>query len=194
MIRGHHDNYQGWIDKKQLEPVDEVPPIKGMIDLAAVVLSPQILPAGAYLRSKDSSVNSDHQKRTITESAMLFHHCPYLWGGRTAFGIDCSGLTQLSARLAGISISRDASQQVEHGEAITFVGEAANGDLAFFDNAEGRIIHVGIILRDVKKPDDLEIIHASGKVRIDRLDHQGIFNKEIGKYTHNLRMIRRIVK
>jgi len=112
---------------------------------------------------------------------------PYLWGGKNPFGIDCSGFTQLVFKLNGHKISRDASQQVELGSPLSFVEEAEAGDLAFFDNEEGKIVHVGILL------DNQTIIHASGKIRIDKFDHYGIFHSEIKKYSHNLRVIKRIL-
>jgi len=115
-----------------------------------------------------------------------------LWGGRTAMGIDCSGFTQLVFSLNGISIPRDAYQQADIGTTVTFTEESQTGDLAFFDNAEGRIIHVGIILRD--SDNGCRIIHASGKVRIDALDHQGVFHSEQLVYTHKLRIIKRILQ
>jgi len=123
----------------------------------------------------------------IIENAYMYLHSPYLWGGRTPFGIDCSGFTQMVFKLAGIRLKRDAWQQAEQGSLIHLVEEARQGDLAFFDNAEGKIIHVGILLPNNK------IIHSSGKVRIDSLDHHGIFNLESKKYTHNLRLIKRFV-
>ncbi len=125
--------------------------------------------------------------RGIVENAYMYLHSPYLWGGRTPFGIDCSGFTQLVYKLAGIRLKRDAWQQAEQGTLIHLIDEARQGDLAFFDNEEGKITHVGIIL-----PNN-QIIHASGKVRIDSLDHHGIFNTETKKYTHNLRIIKRFV-
>jgi cell wall-associated NlpC family hydrolase len=123
----------------------------------------------------------------IIENAYMYLHSPYLWGGRTPFGIDCSGFTQMVYKLAGIRLKRDASQQAEQGTLINLIDEARQGDLAFFDNEEGRIIHVGIMLPNNK------IIHASGKVRIDSIDHHGIYNLETKKYTHNLRIIKRFV-
>jgi len=123
----------------------------------------------------------------IVENAYMYLHSPYLWGGRTPFGIDCSGFTQMVYKLAGIKLKRDAWQQAEQGSLIHLVDESKPGDLAFFDNEEGRIVHVGIILAKN------QIIHASGKVRIDSLDHHGIFNQESKKYTHNLRLIKRFV-
>lgn len=107
--------------------------------------------------------------------------------GRAFFAVDCSGFTQLVYKVHGIKIPRDASQQAEVGEALTFVEETQPGDMAFFENAEGKIIHVGIMLENQK------IIHASGKVRIDTLDSTGIFNKEMNKHTHKLRVLRSVI-
>jgi cell wall-associated NlpC family hydrolase len=112
---------------------------------------------------------------------------PYLWGGKSPFGIDCSGFTQMVYKLCGIKILRDAKQQAQQGSALSFIEEAVPGDLAFFDNEEGKIIHVGIVLKNNK------IIHASGCVRIDTLDHQGIYNASAKTYTHNLRVIKNIL-
>lgn len=111
---------------------------------------------------------------------------PYLWGGRSIFGIDCSGFTQSVFKLYGVKLKRDAYLQAEQGSLVNFIEEVQAGDLAFFDNDEERIVHVGIIL------DKQHIIHASGHVRIDRLDHQGIFNVDTKKYSHKLRIIKRL--
>ena len=107
-----------------------------------------------------------------------------MWGGRSFFGIDCSGFTQLVYKVHGISLPRDAYQQAKEGRVLDFVEESKPGDLAFFENEEGRIHHVGILLN----PN--EIIHASGKVRIDALDYSGIFNQEMNKHTHKLRFVK----
>ena len=133
----------------------------------------------------------------LGEAAKWYLNTPYLWGGRSPFGIDCSGLTQMVYKLHGIKLKRDAWQQAEQGKALSFLEEAQTGDLAFFDNEEGKIVHVGIILSQLssgrKAGGETKIIHASGKVRIDKLDHQGIFNEEIKKYSHRLRVIKRII-
>jgi cell wall-associated NlpC family hydrolase len=121
----------------------------------------------------------------------MFLDTPYLWGGRTLMGVDCSGFTQLIYKMAGKQLPRDAYQQAEVGELIAFIDEAQTGDLAFFDNAEGKITHVGIVINQ-QKSGEKTIIHASGKVRMDRLDHQGIYNIELGAYSHQLRFIRRL--
>lgn len=130
-------------------------------------------------------INSKN-KSDVVEYSLLYLNAPYLWGGRTPFGIDCSGFSQIIYSLCGYQIPRDAYQQAEKGVNVEFIELTEPGDLAFFDNEEGKITHVGI----VTEPG--EIIHASGKVRIDSLDQQGIFNKEVGKYTHKLRVIKRI--
>lgn len=125
-------------------------------------------------------------KENLIKTAFLYLNAPYLWGGKTPFGIDCSGFTQMVYKLNGYGLFRDAWQQAQQGQVLSFIEESEPGDLAFFDNDEGKIIHVGIMLADNY------IIHASGKVRIDRIDHLGIFNTETNKHTHKLRMIKNI--
>ncbi len=122
----------------------------------------------------------------IQKVACRFLQSPYQWGGRSPFGIDCSGFTQIVFKILGIPIARDAYQQAEGGSLVNFQ-EARTGDIVFFDNDEGKITHTGIIIGDNK------IIHASGKVRIDIFDQYGIYNSEQKKYTHKLRFIKRLI-
>ena len=127
-------------------------------------------------------------RNILIENALKYFNSPYLWGGRSPFGVDCSGFTQILYKMVGLQIPRDASQQAIIGENITFVEEALPGDLAFFDNEDGKIVHVGVIWEKNK------IIHSSGKVRIDNIDHFGIFNIDTGRYSHQMRLMRRIIQ
>lgn len=210
-INSHHDDYLGWIDKKQAQIIDakfleqcqSEKAVYTKDHISSVKENDhhlKVLPLGArlplynkgncYINQKKYELNKTIENDTssvrerIKNTAMSLLHTPYLWGGRSRFGIDCSGLTQLCYRMGGISIYRDASQQARQGELLSFPEEAKTGDLAFFDNEEGNITHAGIIL------DHQQIIHASGEVRIDMLDNQGIFNRETGKHSHQLRLIR----
>ncbi len=131
--------------------------------------------------------NSKLPKEAIIQQAFMYLNTPYLWGGKTPFGIDCSGFTQMVYKLCGYSLLRDAKDQATQGEVLSFIEESEPGDLAFFDNNEGNITHVGIIMNDYS------IIHAHGKVRIDKLDHSGIYNVDTKTHTHKLRVIKKII-
>jgi len=128
---------------------------------------------------------TSQKKINIVEMAKNYYYVPYLWGGKSCFGCDCSGFVQTIYNMNGILIKRDASQQAREGETVNLIDEAMPGDLIFFDNQEGDIIHVGILL------ENQHIIHASGYVRIDKIDHFGIFNTQQQTYTHKLRIIKR---
>lgn len=140
-----------------------------------------------YSTDKEFSNNYVSTNDSIIESAMKFINSPYIWGGRIPSGIDCSGFTQLVYKIHGIKIPRNSWQQAEAGQIIDFIDQTEPGDLVFFDNERGRISHVGMILSRGL------VIHASGRVRIDSIDHQGIYKSEIGGYSHKLRTIKRIV-
>jgi hypothetical protein len=205
-IRLAFDKYEGWIDNKQyIEITSEqytslqnTSP-KLSIDLVEFVQdsNEQLYPIllGSSLNglsilnhSHDGSlVEGKHAKDNLINTAFLYLNSPYLWGGKTPFGIDCSGFTQMVYKLNGYKLLRDASQQATQGEALSFIEESEPGDLAFFDNNEGAIVHVGIIMKDNY------IIHAHGKVRIDRLDHSGIYNVDKKMHTHKLRVIKKVI-
>jgi len=198
MVRMITDGYEGWIDNKQFVVFDDdeqlmelTAPISQCVNADGSSLwlpAAALVPASWKLEYPQRS--ADASAPDISLCAYQFLNAPYLWGGRTILGIDCSGFTQLVFRLNGLSIPRDAYQQAEMGSTISFMEETQIGDLAFFDNAEGRIVHVGIVIRNSEGY--VEIIHASGMVRVDALDHQGVFNRETGSYTHKLRIIKRM--
>ncbi|WP_313100222.1 C40 family peptidase [Epilithonimonas sp.] len=188
----HYDNYEAWMDTKQISPVSDEFVTSRKRNLVKEPFQSTMTESGKMLLSMGSEVNFETtaptRGRDLSESivncAKEFLNVPYLWGGKSFFGIDCSGFTQIIYKIHGIRIPRDTYQQAEIGDALTFIEEAKPGDLAFFENKEGRIHHVGIILADQK------IIHAHGKVRIDSLDSTGIFNKDQNKHTHKLRFVR----
>ena len=210
-IKLQYDDYQGWVDSKQYQVITELEynQLSGEsiilnADLIEYITSPPNLllpiPLGASLSFlnyneintsnfdfEGSKISGQKPKEQIINTAFMYLNAPYVWGGKTPFGIDCSGFTQMVYKLNGFKLLRDASQQSTQGEALSFIEESESGDLAFFDNDEGKIIHVGIIM------EGNYIIHASGKVRIDRLDHLGIYNAEANKHTHKLRVIKKII-
>jgi cell wall-associated NlpC family hydrolase len=212
-VRLNHDAYEGWICRKQhleitkshfLRLSEEIQHYNYNLIDAQMTANGEMIPIGlgSCLPLYDGEyclVNSAkfqfegghkpsliHTKKDIVDTGFMYLHAPYLWGGRTPMGIDCSGLTQMAYRLNGRAIPRDASQQIKLGSTLSFIEEAEPGDLAFFDDAEGAIVHVGIIL------ENNQILHASGKVRIDSIDQQGIFNKDLGEHTHKLRLIKQL--
>ncbi len=131
--------------------------------------------------------NWDNQKTTITQLALQYLNSPYLWGGKSIMGIDCSGFVQVIFSMLGKEIPRDAFQQAKAGKTIHFLSQAKSGDVAFFENKEHNIVHVGILIN----PN--QIIHASGSVKIEPIDQQGIISLSTKKYTHYLRIIKRFI-
>lgn len=210
-IKLQFDDYEGWVDEKQFQYISE----KDYDNLSQqeIILNSDLIeyvignenfmmpvPLGsslaflenpeintANLSFEGSKTSGQKSKSNIVSTSFLYLNAPYLWGGKTPFGIDCSGFTQMVYKLCGFKLLRDASQQSNQGEALSFIEESEPGDLAFFDNEEGKIIHVGIMMKDNY------IIHASGKIRIDRLDHLGIYNAEQNRHTHKLRVIKKII-
>lgn len=212
------DGYEGWIDRKMVNEIDE----QDFLQLAEIprIVTTDVFnivqPVGGYsnflivagsslpyfdreartfkignvdysIQGNSIAANQKNVREMIIENALKYFNAPYLWGGRSPFGIDCSGFSQVLYKMAGLTIPRDAAQQATLGDNLTFVEEALPGDLAFFDNEDGAIIHVGIIWEKNK------IIHSSGKVRIDNVDHFGIYNIDTGRYTHQMRLMRRLI-
>ena len=208
-----YDGYIGYIDNKQYEEIDEetfnnlsnskdyyTTEIIDFVttkenDLSTISIGSRLpfyhnnhFTIGTKDYFYDGNVSSEKlAKKEIIRKAFQFLNTPYLWGGKSPFGIDCSGFTQMVYKLNGYKLLRDASQQATQGEALSFIEESEPGDLAFFDNNEGEIVHVGLIMQDNY------IIHAHGKVRIDRLDHTGIYNVDQKTHTHKLRVIKKVI-
>lgn len=213
-VRLAYDKYEGWIQQTQFAEID-IQDFKSLqreeicisYDLVQIVIHGNLMSSivmgsslphykdqhcrvGDLLYKYEGNARFPERLQSsnaLVENAYMYLNCPYMWGGRSPFGIDCSGFTQMVYKLSGINLRRDAAQQAEQGTLVHLPGESRAGDLAFFDNEEGKITHVGIILGNGN------IIHASGKVRIDALDHHGIFNLDTKRYSHNLRLIKRLL-
>lgn len=215
-IRITYDNYEGWIPKvscyqiseQEFRRLHELPcsvstEVVQLIENRSIQtyfpiligssfhgMSDQAFSAGEYEYFFDGltePIPRDCGREKIVETCVMYLNTPYAWGGRSPFGIDCSGLTQMTYKLAGVQLLRDSAQQATQGETISFISDAKPGDLLFFDDEEEMITHVGMLLPEGR------IIHTSGHVRIDKVDHQGIFNMDTGEYSHQLRLIKKIL-
>jgi hypothetical protein len=214
-IRTAYDNYEGWIDYLQHKLISQTDfdSLQGnpyLIDLSnnSAAIKPNkeavyLVPGSSipfyeegWFHINDISYTianvvdasySRNFKSGIESAARFYLNAPYLWGGKSPYGIDCSGFTQIVFKQFHIPILRDASEQALQGEQVSSLNEAQSGDLAFFNNAEGRVTHVGILLSKN------QIIHASGFVKINSIDNEGIYNADLGKYTHQLSSISRFI-
>jgi hypothetical protein len=209
-IETDFDKYSGWIDTDHLQHTIDEKNLPGKVLNRSLVCykndkTKLVIEAGCEILEPDfenkrfsigknnyTTVNEFTQEYistngTLTDTALKFINSPYIWGGRIPSGMDCSGFTQLVYKINGIPIKRDSRMQSEQGINIDFIDEAVAGDLVFFDDERGRITHVGMVLSKGL------VIHESGRVRVDSIDHQGIFKAEIGGYSHKLRTIRRIL-
>lgn len=205
-IRIAFDSYEGWISNSQVTKITE--DIFSGLSSSSKIYSADliefiaedsgeltVIPMGSVLNFayskkysfEGNTVSGISAKENLVNSAISYLNSPFLWGGKTPFGIDSSGLSQMVYMLNGYSLFRDSAQQAKQGEALSFIEECEPGDLAFFDDSDGNIIHVGIMM------EDNYIIHADGKVRIDRIDHSGIFNNNLNRHTHQLRVIKKII-
>ncbi|MDX9881909.1 MAG: C40 family peptidase [Prolixibacteraceae bacterium] len=213
-----YDEYEGWVDLKMITPLPdriyqkiERMPVAVSTDIFnlipvdteqnVMIVAGSSLPCWRPYKKEFSLVKEPYKmdgsytyhlpkypRKLIVDQALKYFNAPYLWGGRSPFGVDCSGFVQVIYKMVGVKLPRDASQQVYFGKALSFVEETLPGDLAFFDDDEGNIVHVGIIWARNK------IIHASGKVRIDNVDQFGIFNVDTRQYSHKMRVMKRVLE
>ncbi|MDT0685797.1 C40 family peptidase [Autumnicola psychrophila] len=205
-IRLAFDESEAWISNKQYLKIEEEEyhSLLGQdqslsADLLSYVVNKQghlmAVPLGSSLnfvqklqhRFEGEISSGISNKEKLVHSALLYLNCPYCWGGKSPLGIDASGFTQMVYKLNGHRIKRNSEDQARQGLALSFIEESEPGDLAFFDNNEGIIDHVGIMMQDNY------IIHVDGMVRIDRIDHSGIFNVDLKRHTHKLRVIKKII-
>jgi len=210
-IESLYDGYTGWLTRSLITASD-TNEVQSQCHLLAPGLLNEItfngqtmhIPAGSSLIQyqkgkgciagreygfKGAPINTSKiadKQSTLFNNAMQWLNAPYLWGGKTILGVDCSGFSQTMYKLIGIPIARDARQQAQQGSAINSLKKVIPGDLAFFDDKD-EIVHVGILAGSGK------IIHAAGKVRIDDIDEKGITNTDTGKRTHSLKLIKRLL-
>ncbi len=215
-IKLTNDNYEGWIQANQWLEIESDKIISSLkinqTNLCQVHFNKSSihlpLASNVWLKVEDCPILSQFKfpknikttergakftKEQIIQTAEQFLGSPYLWGGKTSLGIDCSGLTQVTFLANGFQLPRDAYQQAEIGTAVPF-SEIQKGDLAFFKNKSDKISHVGII--HSVSDDNIKIIHASGRVKIEVLDKIGIINSDLNteeKYSHSLAFLKRII-
>lgn len=192
LVRCIHDGYEGYVDPKQLEYLDDAvydllskrrPQLTSKIFTPAFYQQkPTKIPLGGDVRFLGKKEGPE--KIPAIDFAISFLGTSYLWGGRSPFGIDCSGLTQVIFAYRAVHLPRDASQQAIEGTNVAFK-EMARWDLAFFENASGKIIHVGIVL------DNNDVLHAHGEVKISKLTEEGLLDDKEEKITHKFTSIKR---
>jgi gamma-D-glutamyl-L-lysine dipeptidyl-peptidase len=196
------DGYQGWCQQPHVKEINDTTYHIADTTLAAGWVNEidynnqaMFIPMGSLLWAPKNTIafagdiwhpaNAKRDAETIKAIAFKFLNSTYLWGGRSVFGIDCSGFSQAVYKFLNIALLRDAGQQATQGELVNFLQEARCGDLAFFDNEEGQIIHVGILLNSE------QVIHAGSRVRVDKIDNEGIINSDTGERAQRLRIIKR---
>lgn len=213
-VRCASDQFEGWVERAQCKPIsaEEFAQYRGhfafSLELVQAVMGPDhFVPVtmgarlpnfdGLHFRMGDLVYTFSGQALSpgeirpnpdfLLKIAKRYLNTPFLWGGRSPFGIDAAGFVQVVFQFAGMQLPREAAAQIELGATVDFPEQAQPGDIAFFENKSGRITHSGIVMPENK------IIHAYGCVRIDLLDHYGIFDEERRVYTRRLRLIKRLL-
>jgi hypothetical protein len=212
-IKNNFDQYEGWLKVSQHHSIikeyfDHIYRAEFKIStditssllynkLPLTVLMGSIIPISVselFKMDEQFAFNGDSKSLGLKREfeflqtiAFRYLNAPYQWGGKSPFGIDCSGFTQMVFKICGYKLLRDAWQQANQGKLISSWHDAKPGDVAFFHSSEYKIIHTGIVLADHK------IIHAHGRVRIDHINEEGILNLETKIYTHRLAHIRRML-
>lgn len=206
-VKNYADGYEGWMDFKQLKMIDEVAFLNGIKNNSTIVGNDQLILEGPHgvltvflgaslphFNGTSCQIGNDiytlktplfsASKKDIAQLCHAYLNAPYLWGGKSLFGIDCSGLTQNIFKAIGVQVPRDASEQVKFGETIDWAERRTN-DIVFYTTKTEKVTHVGILTSKNN------IIHAHGRVRIDQCDEKGIFNDEQGLYTHVFHSVKR---
>lgn len=213
-VRASCDNFIGWVETNQLKAItpseferfnshfsyslELVQPVMGSDHFIPITMGARLpefdgirfrLGEVFYTFSGQAVAPGDFQPSAdfIIKLAKRYLNTPFLWGGRSPFGMDSPALVQMVFQMAGYKVPREAAEQIEIGDNIDFIENAQPGDLAFFENSQGRISHVGILMPEGK------VIHCFGGVRIDKIDHYGIYDETRQIYSKRLRLIKRIL-
>lgn len=217
-VRMLHDGTEGWMRKDGFVGVDEefvrcsmdgVPFVTR--DMFSIVMRDgdwvgQLVPAGSVLplyerttgcfRVGDDTyrlvgslpvVGTGNARESIARYALMYYNAPYVTGGRSPRGIDNTGLVQMAYRLAGVCVPRQLASLAAGGQTLSFLEEALPGDVVLFGDESGAVTHAGLLWEAGR------VIHASGRVRVDKIDHHGIFNETTKRYTHALKLIKRFL-
>ena len=198
-IQSNYDNYIGWVTSSMIEigsnKKQSLQFVKDLVKTFSIDGNLLLLSMGASIPANTKASRAAEKKSTANKNSIgisqlksitkQWLNVPYLWGGKTPMGVDCSGFVQVVYKVLGVHLLRDAQEQATQGKSVKDLKDSLPGDLLFFNRGR-KIIHVGIYLGNNK------IIHSSGCVRIDMVDQKGIAQLDTGKRTHKLHSIKRV--